>query len=149
MNLKPTLIQDAIALEKLQKFLQANKLPHEDVKADGNIFIGYYDEAGNIIGSGGLELYATSALLRSLAVSQNHRGKNLGKKIVDDLLQTARDLDIQSIFLLTETAHDFFLRKGFVDISRENVPLPVKSSSEFAFVCPVSAACMLYSAESK
>ncbi len=144
MNLKPTLIQDSIALEKLQRFLQSNKLPHDDIKTKGNVFIGYYDDAGNLIASGGLELYGASALLRSIAVSQHHRGKNMGKQIVDDLMQKAKDLNIRSIFLLTETAHDFFSKKGFTDISRGDVPFEVKSSSEFAFVCPISAACMHY-----
>lgn len=145
--MKSTLIQDATALESLQKFLQVNKLPHEDVKANGNFFIGYYDEAKNIIASGGLELYTTFALLRSVAVDNNHRGKNLGKQIVDELVQKAKRLKIKSIFLLTETAHGFFLKKGFRDVSRDDVPSEIRSSSEFTFVCPASATCMVYAIE--
>src|SRR5690349_3384359 len=110
-----TMIQDQIALEKLQKFLQANKLPHQDITegitTKGRVFLGYYDDSGELIGSGGLELYGDSALLRSVAVKETVRGKELGKKIVDDLVTQARNSKINNIFLLTETAKDFFTKK--------------------------------------
>jgi amino-acid N-acetyltransferase len=138
------MIQDQIALEKLQKFLQANKLPHTDIKINGNLFIGYHDDHGNLIGSGGLELYGSTALLRSVAVDESLRGKSLGKKIVEDLVEKARNLKIQSIYLLTETAHDFFLKKGFADVPRDQVPEAVRNSSEFLDVCPSSADCMIF-----
>lgn len=142
--LQPTMIQDEIALVKLQKFLQANKLPHTDIKINGNLFIGYHDEQGNLIGSGGLELYGDAALLRSIAVDESLRGKSLGKKIVEDLVAKAKNLKIKSIYLLTETAHDFFLTRGFQDVSREQVPESVRNSTEFLQVCPSSANCMIF-----
>ena len=144
MNFNPVLIQDASELKKLKHFLQANNLPHADLKSEGNVFIAYYNAEGNMIASGGLELYGASALLRSVAVGEHYRGKELGKQMVDDLMVKARDLKIDFIFLLTETARSFFLKRGFSDISRENVPVEIRSSSEFSFVCPVSAACMSY-----
>lgn len=149
MYLKSELIQKPEEFQNLRTFLKVNKLPHQDVKSDGNLFVAYYNVSGNIIGSGGLELYGAYALLRSVAVSEGQRGENLGKTIVDDLLQRAKACKIQSIFLLTETAHDFFSKKGFSDISRDDVPSEVKSSSEFTFICPVSAACMRYKFDSK
>lgn len=111
------MIQDQIALEKLQKFLQTNKLPHQDVSdaitTKGRVFLGYYDDGGELIGSGGLEMYGDSALLRSVAVKENARGQKLGKKIVDDLVAQARNSKINNIFLLTETAKDFFYKERF------------------------------------
>lgn len=138
------MIQDQIALEKLQKFLQANKLPHLDISINGNLFVGYHDELGNLIGSGGLELYGNAALLRSVAVDESLRGKSLGRKIVEDLVEKARILKIENIYLLTETAHDFFLKKGFTDVTRDQVPEAVRNSSEFSQVCPSSADCMIF-----
>ncbi len=142
------MLQDQIALEKLQKFLQINKLPHEDIAEDvttkGRIFLGYYDDSGELIGSGGLEMYGDSALLRSVAVKETVRGQALGKKIVDDLVSQARNSKINNIFLLTETAKDFFSKKGFTIVSREEVPQQVRASSEFRYVCPSSAICMFY-----
>ena len=142
------MIQDQIALEKLQKFLQANKLPHQDIEdgitTKGRVFLGYYDNAGELVGSGGLELYGDSALLRSVAVKETVRGKELGKKIVDDLVAQARNSKINNIFLLTETAKDFFTKKGFTIVARDEVPSQVRASSEFTHVCPSSAICMFY-----
>jgi amino-acid N-acetyltransferase len=146
--INPVMIQDQIALEKLQKFLQTNRLPHEDiakaVTTKGRVFLGYYDDTGELVGSGGLELYGDSALLRSVAVKENARGQELGKKIVDDLVIQARSSKINNIFLLTETAKDFFTKKGFTIVSRDEVPSPVRASSEFTHVCPSSATCMFY-----
>jgi amino-acid N-acetyltransferase len=142
------MIQDQIALEKLQKFLQSNKLPHQDIdnaiSTKGRMFLGYYDDSGELIGSGGLELYGDAALLRSVAVKENQRGKELGKKIIDDLVSQAQKANIASIFLLTETAKDFFLKRGFKLIERNEVPDAIKASSEFTHVCPSSAVCMFY-----
>jgi amino-acid N-acetyltransferase len=142
-----TIIQDQPALEKLQQFLLANKLPHQDIDVESSntkMFLGYYDEVGELIGSGELEFYGDAALLRSLTVKENQRGKNLGKKIVDDLVSQARKASINNIFLLTETAKDFFEKKGFKTISRNAVPEHVKASPEFTHVCPKSAICMFY-----
>src|SRR5687767_9107931 len=141
LNLKrvvnSVMIQDQIALEKLQKFLQSNKLPHQDIEnitTKGRVFLGYYDDTGELIGSGGLEMYGDSALLRSVAIKEHVRGQELGKKIVDDLVTQARNSKINNIFLLTETAKDFFTKKGFTIVSRDEVPSQVKASSEFTHV---------------
>ncbi len=141
------MIQDQIALEKLQKFLKANKLPADDLDmhltVKGKVFFGYY-ENGELVGSGGLELYSGSALLRSVAVKETYRGKTLGQKIVNDLVTKAKELKITDIYLLTETARDFFSRYGFKEVDRHLVPAEVKASSEFSYVCPASAVCMFY-----
>jgi len=142
--IKSEMIQDQIALEKLQKFLHANKLPYADVSLNGNLFIGYHDNQGNLIGSGGLELYGNTALLRSIAVDESLRGNSFGKQIVDDLVSKAKSLKVESIFLLTETAHNFFLKKGFSDIARNDVPESIRNSPQFLDLCPSSASCMLF-----
>jgi amino-acid N-acetyltransferase len=104
----------------------------------------YYGENGKVIGSGGLEFYATYALLRSVAVEENERGNDIGKGIVNDLVQRAKARAVKEVFLLTETARDFFLKLGFSMIAREDVPAAVKESSQFTSGCPVTAATMVY-----
>jgi amino-acid N-acetyltransferase len=142
------MIQDQIALQKLKQFLRSNNLPHQDIdnaiSTKGRMFLGYYDDSGELIGSGGLELYGDAALLRSVAVKENHRGKDLGKKVFKDLVAQAQKENIANIFLLTETAKDFFLKRGFEVIGRNEVPDTIKASSEFSHVCPASAVCMFY-----
>jgi amino-acid N-acetyltransferase len=138
------IINDQLDLQQVQDLLRSNKLPYQDIQLDGNILISYHDGDGKMIGSGGLEFYNSYALLRSVAVDEKQRGKSFGKYIVGDLLDRARGNSMKSVFLLTETAHDFFLQRGFVDTSRDRVPVEIKESSEFKSVCPVSAACMVY-----
>jgi amino-acid N-acetyltransferase len=144
MDLHPVQIEDALELQALRSFLERNKLPYKDIVSQDNLFLLYYDSAGDVLGSGGLEIYGDAALLRSVAVRESERGKQVGKQIVKDVLKRALEQKIQSIFLLTETAHDFFLKEGFSDISRDEVPANIKASTEFSFVCPASAKCMVY-----
>lgn len=132
------------SLQEVILLLKSNNLPHQDIKLDNSLFVSYSDEHGKVVGSGGLEFYSRYALLRSVAVDESQRGKAFGKEIVKDLVDRAKHQSIREIYLLTETAHDFFLKRGFTDVARENVPEEVKASSEFASVCPVSAACMVY-----
>lgn len=136
-------IDNESSLTDLFNLLRINNLPYEDIKLENNHFVNFYSD-GNLIGSGGLEFYPPCALLRSLAVVENQRGKSIGKQIVQDLLERAKQRSINEVYLLTETAHDFFIQRGFVDIQRDQVPEEIKLSSEFRSVCPVSAACMVF-----
>jgi len=141
-TLTAQLVTDVRSLNEMQALLQESQLPYQDVRVAGNIMVAYYDN-NQLVACGGLEIYGPYALLRSVAVAENHRGQTLGQQVVNDLLNRARAKGLKAIYLLTETAHDFFLKKGFADIDRSQVPTEVKSSSEFTSVCPVSAACMV------
>jgi len=66
----------------------------------------------------------------------------LGKQIMEDLLQQVRIKDIMEIYLLTQTALYFFLKLGFKEINREEVPDEIRQSTEFSQVCPSSARVM-------
>ena len=113
MNVNSNQIQHDEELENLRQFLSSNNVPSSDLALKGNIFITYNDQNGSLIGSGGIESYGSSALLRSVAVRSDLRGKKLGDYIVKDLLSRAEKIQFKSVFLLTETAHDFFAKKGF------------------------------------
>jgi amino-acid N-acetyltransferase len=143
-SIYPKLVNDEKGLARVAELLKACKLPYEDLSLANSIFLSYHDKDGGMIGSGGLEFYSDYALLRSVAVDEIHRGKRIGEEIVNDLLGRAISSSIREVYLLTETAHDFFIKLGFKDIERNNVPTVVKESSEFRSVCPVSAACMVY-----
>ena len=124
-------------------FLKDSGLPYKDISLEKSLMFSYLDDHGNIIGSGGLEFYGPYALLRSLAVRKDLQGKAIGKRIVNDLLEKAKEEKAIAIYLLTETAHDYFNRLQFQDIDRNSVPQEIRSSSEFSNVCPTSAACMM------
>jgi len=139
INLAPRPVNGPLEFEELKAFLKANALPFEDVRIEGNEFVIYRDQSGKFVGTGGLEFHGNHCLLRSVAVSTEFLGSGFGKEIVRDLIQRATRRSSGSIFLLTETASPFFEKFGFKQLSREQAPKDIQSSSEFSSVCPVSA----------
>src|SRR5438445_12138707 len=93
-------------------------------------------EAGNVVGSAALELYGTTALLRSVAVAPGLRGRGLGQELTRHALALARRRKIRTVYLLTETAGGFFLRFGFRAISRDTVGPAVQRPVEFPSARP-------------
>lgn len=138
------IIEDQTSLEKLQSFLQKNALPFQDVKLEGSVYLTYFNDHQQLVASGGLELFGKYALLRSVAVEQQQRGKKIGHQVVYDLITKAKSLGVAELYLLTETAESFFESRGFQKIGRELAPAPILNSTEFKNVCPVSATCMVY-----
>jgi amino-acid N-acetyltransferase len=136
------LITDESSFTAFRSLLNSSNLPSDDLDFKKDLLIGYY-ENNQLVGTGGLEVYGQYALLRSLSVKFGIRGRSVGSTITDYLLNEAKSRGLESIYLLTETAHGFFLKKGFKDVPRDEVPSEVKASSEFAHVCPTSAAVMM------
>jgi amino-acid N-acetyltransferase len=97
---------------------------------------------GRVIGAVGIERYGVSALLRSLAVAPEYRGQGLGRALVERLLQEAQEQGVKRIFLLTETAPEFFPKFGFRRVAREDTDIAVQQSAEFRTACCQSAVCM-------
>lgn len=97
---------------------------------------------GRVVGSAALEVYDATALLRSVAVDAALRGQGLGQRLARAALDLARQRGVTSVYLLTETAADFFPRFGFRPIDRSAAPQAVQQSVEFARACPSSALAM-------
>ena len=81
-------------------------------------------------------------LLRSLAVSAEHRRCGLGIALTRALEENATRAGVTSLVLLTETARDFFEHRGYQVIDRAQAPDAVLMSSEFRTLCPQSAVCL-------
>ncbi|HEY8512904.1 MAG TPA: arsenic resistance N-acetyltransferase ArsN2 [Cyclobacteriaceae bacterium] len=141
IEVKSAPIRDAESLEDFRALLRSVSLPCDDLSLDRHLLLGYY-EGNRLIGTGALELCGPYALLRSLAVKDALRGRSLGSRITDELIDLARENNVERIYLLTETARLFFKRKGFVEVDRKEVPAEVQASSEFSGVCSESAICM-------
>jgi arsenate reductase (thioredoxin) len=141
MELTPKVIRDTESFEAFRALLQSARLPADDLNFDRHLLVGFYDGV-EPVATGGLEVYGSYALLRSLSVKMGIRGQSLGSTITDHLIAEARRRGLKAIYLLTETAHVFFLKKGFKDIDRKDVPAEVRSSSEFTNVCSDTAVCM-------
>ncbi|WP_461165510.1 amino-acid N-acetyltransferase [Tsukamurella serpentis] len=75
-----------------------------------------YEMAGEIVGCGALHvLWADLGEIRTLAVDPVAKGRGIGHKVVARLLDEARALELQRVFVLTfET--EFFSRHGFTEI---------------------------------
>jgi amino-acid N-acetyltransferase len=85
---------------------------------------------GEIVGCGALHvLWADLGEVRTVAVHPKVRGRGVGHRVVAQLLQVARNLHLQRIFVLTfET--EFFGGHGFVEI--DGTPV---SAEVFAEMC--------------
>lgn len=137
----PKEINSPANFEAFTNQLKIAGLPFEDLKDGNQILFGYFQD-NLIIGTGGIEIYENHGLIRSVSVSARNRGKQLGSRIAYHLIDKAREKNLHGLYLLTETAKDFFLKIGFEIISRDAVAKPVLRSSEFSHVCPVTATCM-------
>jgi len=71
---------------------------------------------GKVVGCGALHvLWEDLAEVRTVGVDSDVRGKGVGHKILEELIERARKVGVRRIFCLTfET--DFFARHGFVEI---------------------------------
>lgn len=104
-------------------------------------------EAGQVRGCVVLEVYGTVALLCSVAVDPDYRARGLGQQLVEDRLQEARRRGVQEVYLITETAQDYFPRFGFRPVERSAVAPALHASVEWTSICPVSAQAMVLQIE--
>lgn len=102
----------------------------------------FRSSAGSLAASGALELYGEVALLRSVAVATTLRGQGLGRRMTQAMLGLAGERGVREVFLLTETAEQFFEGFGFAGVDRASVPAAIRSTVEFASACPASATVM-------
>jgi amino-acid N-acetyltransferase len=135
------LITDTESFDTFRALLKTSGLPTEDLNYTRDLLIGYYENDA-LVGTGGLEVHGSYALLRSLSVKLGIRGKSVGTMLTEYLIEEARKRKLKAIYLLTETARGFFQKKGFADVVRDAVPDEVKASSEFSRICPTSAIVM-------
>ena len=126
---------------KIIELLIAEKLPVADLPERLDNFIVAIND-GKVVGVGGLEVYATYGLLRSLAVQPEHRGAGVAAKMLARLESISKRKGLLELYLLTETAATYFEQKGFTKITRADVPAAVQRSSEFSDICPESAIVM-------
>ena len=136
---KPALAGD---LPDLLALLTACSLPTADLAQQHLADFLVCRDGGRVVASAGLEHYPGVALLRSLAVSTDHRQRGVGSRLLDELVQRARNHGQHDIFLLTTSAAAFFAARGFQPFDRCQVPPEVAQCSEFRSLCPASAVCM-------
>ncbi len=138
ISIKPASTVDLPAIIKL---LAESELPQAGV--GDNLATALVAHAGGeVIGCAALEIHGTAALLRSVAVAVTYRGQGLGQTLTQATLALARQQGITHLYLLTETAANFFLKFGFQPVDRSQVSPAVQNSIEFTTLCPASALAM-------
>jgi amino-acid N-acetyltransferase len=84
-------------------------------------------------GCGALHIYWDNlAEIRALAVAPDMTHKGAGTALVEQLLDEARELDIEQVFLFTYEPR-FFARFGFIQVEHRTMPLKVYNE---CFHCP-------------
>ena len=117
-------------------------LPHEGLAAILPTTVVVRD-AGRVVGCAALEVHEGVALLRSVAIDPVYRSRSLGQQLVEAQLNKVRKLGFQEVYLLTETAQNYFTRFGFHLVERAAVAPAIHSSIEWISACPESAQAMV------
>lgn len=125
-------------MARVRSLLEMAGLPYCDIddKIENFFGCGSAENPGGVVG---LELYGSDALLRSLAVSTEYQGRGCASALVTEAECFARENRVSRIYLLTETAKDFFERRGYHIVGRETAPEGIRNSLEFSVLCPASA----------
>jgi amino-acid N-acetyltransferase len=139
VELRRATVADDSAIREL---LAAAGLPVADVDATRQVFI-VATADGQTEGCVGLELHGAAALLRSLAVRAQRRGAGVGQALLARARELAVAHRVETLFLLTTSASQFFGRRGFIAVDRAVVPADLAGSAQFAGLCPSSATCMM------
>jgi len=81
-----------------------------------------YELEGEVVGVCALQIFWEDlAEIRSLAVAESAQGRGIGKQLVENCLQGAKDLKITKVFTLTYQ-DEFFRKLGFYDIDKKELP---------------------------
>lgn len=127
----------------VRKLLDQCNLPSSDLQSDHLDHFFAYGSADDLTGIVGLELFGPTALLRSLAVTDQLRGSGIGKALVAEAERYAEKNGVCELYLLTNTAEVFFARLGYASIDKSTAPEAIKQTQEFASLCPDSAVLMM------
>lgn len=133
LNIRPITADDAAC-----KLLQDAGLNSSDLQQDNTRLWGYFT-GEQLTGVIGLECYPDIGLLRSLAVHKVKRHRGIGQKLVTYLEQQARADGIRELYLLTQTAGQFFIKQNYELMAREEAPEAIRKTSQFAGLCPASS----------
>jgi len=99
---------------------------------------GVYESDGEVIGCVALTIiWADLAEIRSLAVDERHRGKGIGRDLVQWTIDEARRLGIRRVFALTYE-QGFFGKLDFEVVTKDSLPLKVWSD---CVRCPKREGC--------
>jgi amino-acid N-acetyltransferase len=125
----------------IKQLLAQSDLPHEDITPAHLSHFLVARENDQLIGVIGVEWLKEVALVRSLAVSTNHRRQGIAGQLVDRIEAQAIN-QVTALYLLTTTAENYFARRGYEIADRATAPATLQTTAEFQSICPATAICM-------
>jgi len=131
MHIERALPTDVPAVEAL---LSAAGLPL-DGAADALACGVVARDGDTLVAAAALERYGDAALLRSVVVAPERRGTGVGRGIVAAAESLALAEGVRDLYLLTETAVEWFPRLGYEPVDRSVAAAAVGESVEFTTVC--------------
>jgi amino-acid N-acetyltransferase len=131
----------ATDVASIKLILEANQLPVAGVDQHWRTFLVARD-GDKIVACGGAETYPIAALIRSIAVLPDYQRHGLGRRLVRQLLDRLAARGLREFYLLTTTAEDYFGKRGFKTIERDEVHPQLLASRAFQDAYPLSAVCM-------
>jgi amino-acid N-acetyltransferase len=129
-------------IDEVAKLLEECQLPAEGIAEHIEHFV--IARSGDYLaGTIALEPAGPVALLRSLAVAAQYRGQGLATALYERIVAYAQRLGIETLYLLTLSARDFFAHRGFAIAVRSSAPEQIAATREFSTLCPDSAMFMV------
>ena len=128
-------------LAAIETLLSRAGLPLAGVRDSiDNFFVA--DAMNTVVGSVGIEAHGSFALLRSAAVSEALRGRGVGRRLIEAVIEDSQQKGLHAVYLLTTTAENYFPSFGFERVERLSVPSELEASPEVQGACPASATVM-------
>ena len=129
-------------LNSLQLLLRRSELVYEEIENHlGNFFV--IKVENKVVGCAGIEQYEDVGLLRSVVIDVEFQGRGLGRKIVGKMIDYALTKGIVNLYLLTNSAEDFFKKFDFKIIPRSDVDSRIQQTYEYTTGCEETASVMV------
>lgn len=127
---------------EVEALLTEAQLPVADLASSRSLKLLGIRDGGRLLGVVGVEVYGSVGLLRSLAVEPSHRKSGLGVSLVSNAETWAAEQGVETLYLLTTTAAQFFARRGYEAVPRPEAPAAIAATAQFSDLCPASSTFM-------
>ena len=137
MDLKPIENKSAI----VSKLLHQNNLSTEGITEKDVQFFAMYEEE-IALGIGAFTVCGVFAMLRSVCIDHRYQKRGLGNVLCNQLFIKAKELGLENIYLLTDTAEGFFKKQNFNRIKREELPIVLENNILVQSACSMNSVVM-------
>ncbi|WP_084615842.1 arsenic resistance N-acetyltransferase ArsN2 [Solimonas flava] len=139
MDIAPATRDDGAAIRRQ---LAACGLPVDDLAQASFAHFLVWREAGELLGTVGVDIAGDVGLLRSLAVDPRRRAEGAGAALIAAAEALARSHKLSALYLLTNGAEPFFAARGYRRLPRDSAPASIAAMPQFSAICPSSATFM-------